>query len=238
MTVSKWEKLSTITNFISGIVIAVLAIYLTQINADLQVSLTEKQISQSRQQGEAAIRLSNQQTELTKEQSSLAKMQTLATFLPYIRNSQSQEEKKYAIAKIEEFLGDSEVALLSRVYPNEKTLKEATGKAFAQVSEAIAPAGIAGETKVGWIYLGEYSKGVWKKKYIDIGKNISPSSIMNNIVKVNEGQKINVRENKPDSLGRMANVQGVIDRDASIKVIDIQEWFNTGFMWARVEYKH
>jgi uncharacterized membrane-anchored protein YhcB (DUF1043 family) len=89
MSASSWEKASTVINFLSGVVIAVLAVYLTHINNRQQAALAVKQTQLSETQAEMAI-----------EQSGVAKMQTLATFLPYIREAKSEAEKNYAIQKI------------------------------------------------------------------------------------------------------------------------------------------
>src|SRR5210317_1979589 len=98
MAASRWEKASIIINFISGVVIATLAVYLTQINNKQQADLAVKQTELTEIQAKVAI-----------EQSDVAKMQTLATFLPYIRGAKSDAEKDYAIQKIEIFLGQEEV---------------------------------------------------------------------------------------------------------------------------------
>jgi hypothetical protein len=110
---------------------------------------------------------------------------------------------------------------------------------FAEVSDStkeVYNSPVSTLTKEGWIYLGEFIGGSWKKSYIVVTSDQDPEKLAGERITVKSGQKLNVREGMPNTFGEMASVIDVINSTNTIEIQKVDEWYSTGFIWARIKY--
>jgi len=92
-------------------------------------------------------------------------------------------------------------------------------------------------SKAGWVYLGEYDKRAknWIKIYYNIDKKQPPNDLLGKKLQVTS-LAVNVRESMPSTFGTFGSVIDNLKNGTEITVDRIQEWHNSGYMWAAVSY--
>jgi hypothetical protein len=89
----------------------------------------------------------------------------------------------------------------------------------------------------GWVYLGEYDKSAreWIKVYYNIDRKQNPNDLLGKKLTVTS-LAVNVRESMPSIFGAFGSVIDNLKNGTEIIVNRIQEWQNSGYMWAAVSY--
>jgi len=89
----------------------------------------------------------------------------------------------------------------------------------------------------GWVYLGHYDsdKDTWKTRYFEFDSAIHPDNLKGNLLFVREETgSVHVRNSPPNPFGKFGDVVGYLRPAQKIKVLEVKEWFNTGYIWAQV----
>lgn len=116
--------------------------------------------------------------------------------------------------------------------------KEAVSSDQAQVPKSF----VATEetpTREGWAYLGQYLKNekTWKTRYFDIGPATDPATLEGEwLVVRQETGSLNVRKGMPTATARFLDVIDVLDPGSKARILEVDEWYATGYMWARIAY--
>ena len=56
------------------------------------------------------------------------------------------------------------------------------------------------------------------------------------IIKVRKStNSINLRMSPPNSFGQLGKVSGILSSGSEVRILEIKEWFGSGYFWARVE---
>jgi hypothetical protein len=222
----KWDKFSVISGFFSGIVIAIIGIVFTVNFSDKQTNIAERQ------------------TELAAQQIQVAQIQVLEAFIPYL-NDKNSEMRKFAAQRIADVAGADYATELEKIVQSEE-LKEVAEEARAKglgvgqhqlPAARVAKVTSAALTKEGWAYLGHFENGKWVTRYFDFDNNDEPSSLANTnqIVRKKTGV-LNVRRGMPDLVGRFPKVIDVLKVGSEVKIVELKEWYTSGYMWAHVKY--
>lgn len=218
-----WDRFSTISTFLSSVVVAVIGLYIT----------TEYNENQ-------ALRASETQ----KYQTRVLEMQTIEKFIPHL-SGKEEETKKVALLALTS-LGSPEFATrFAQLSPSKGTQAAAdvimaTAQSKAQV-EVFRP--VVTKTnqisKSGWAYLGHYvnNDGRWETKYFKFSDNAQPSSFIGKTLQVRaETGQLNVRVDMPTPFGLFPKVIDVLKTGSSVTIQDVQEWQSSGYMWAKIGY--
>ncbi len=95
--------------------------------------------------------------------------------------------------------------------------------------------------KEGWVYLGHFEDGSWATQYLDFDKGDTPSSLVKTppVVRVvrKETGALNVREGMPGPDGKFPDVIDVLKVESEVEILEVSEWYSSGYMWARIKYK-
>ena len=102
---------------------------------------------------------------------------------------------------------------------------------YAQQREPVQLSG------AGWVYLGEYDKRAkkWITVYYNIDRKQPPNDLLGKNLQVTS-LAVNVRESMPSIFGAFGSVIDNLKNGTQITVNRIQEWQNSGYMWAAVSY--
>lgn len=217
-----WDRFSTLSTFLSTVVVAALGLYFTHVYNESQ-SAREHQT----------------QTYQTR----ILEMQTVEKFIPHLTGD--EETKKVALLALTS-LGSPEFATrFAKLNPSEGTesaadviMATASSPEQQQIPIAVSSTG-ATTGNEGWAYLGHYVRDTkqWKTKYFDIEDEAMPDSLASQSLKVREKTgALNVRIGMPTSDGRFLKIIEVLKPGSKALVHEIQEWHSTGYMWAKITY--
>lgn len=217
-----WDRFSTLSTFLSTVVIAALGLYFTHV-------YNERQSTRDHQT----------QTYQTR----ILEMQTVEKFIPHLTGD--EETKKVALLALTS-LGSPEFATrFAKLNPSEGTESAAdvimaTATAAAQTQVPVATSTSSeGLAKEGWAYLGHYlrDRKTWKTKYFSFDDKTHPDDLRDEKLEVRERTgALNVRIGMPTPDGRFPNVVDVLKPGSTVVVVDVQEWHSTGYMWAKIKY--
>lgn len=216
-----WDRLPVISTFLSTVVIAAFGSYFTY-------TYNERQ----------GIR--DTQTEQYKTK--ILEMQTIEKFIPHL--TKNEKSKEYALIAIT-ILGNPELATkFAQLSPSEGSelatdmiMRSAPASDQRMLPDLFKAAGIGG--KLGWAYVGHFieSKSLWNTRYFDIGPNTNPNSLKGEILTVSEKTgALNIREGMPTITGSFKPVIGVLKPRSKAKIIEVEEWLASGYIWAKIEY--
>jgi hypothetical protein len=93
--------------------------------------------------------------------------------------------------------------------------------------------------KEGWAYLGHYvkSSNKWKTRYFDFTSDTEPNSLKGKWLKVLEQTgALNIRVGMPNATGKFLKIIDVLKPGSEAMIHEIEEWYSTGYMWARITY--
>jgi hypothetical protein len=216
-----WDRFGAISTFLSTVVLAALGLYFTnQYNERQGARDFQTQIHQTR----------------------VLEMQTVERFIPHLTGD--EETKKIALLAITS-LGSPEFATkFAQLSPSEGTeaaadqiMRTATS---ANQNEAPAPiVSTPSRDKEGWAYVGHYidSSNKWKTRYFDISETAKPDTLVGKILSVREQTgALNVREGMPTITGSFKPVMGALKVGSKAEIVEIKEWLNSGYIWAKINY--
>ena len=176
---------------------------------------------------------------LTEDQNRTSKINAVREFIPHLVSNNAAEKK--AALLILDSLGQSEFVARFASSDDSEGSKEAGDIVMARSATATqAPAAEVSATaqKIsGWVYLGRYESKTktWKTSYFDSLDNADPDTLKNRELKVREATgSINLRNSPPNSFGSLGNVITSLKPGREVKVLEVKEWFNSGYMWAKV----
>ena len=93
--------------------------------------------------------------------------------------------------------------------------------------------------KEGWAYLGHYmaSTKKWKTRYFNFEADALPDDLTRRRLTVDEKTgALNVRAGMPTLIGQFQEVIDVLKPGSEATVHEVQEWYSTGYMWAKITY--
>jgi tetratricopeptide (TPR) repeat protein len=89
-------------------------------------------------------------------------------------------------------------------------------------------------SKQGWVYLGEFEKGKWIKKYFGFNYDTNPLELINT-QQTMTSPILSIRE-----FGYATKIIGKLDKNDKVKILSVKSVShmveNEGFMWAKVKY--
>jgi hypothetical protein len=215
-----WDKLSTFSIFLSSVVIGIAGLVINS-------SYNERESLRMKENAE--------------KEHQIAKVQTLATFTPFLSgNKESKEAAVFAIS----ILGYPELAIrISQLQQEDQKTSDAIMRSAPQ---SIAPQLVAqfSPEKVlpkntGWIYLGDYSveTGSWKTQYLNFDNREEPENLKNKSFAISRRTgAINVRAGMPTDAGEFLGIVKVLQPDLKVEVVEIKQWLTTGYTWAMVRF--
>jgi hypothetical protein len=71
------------------------------------------------------------------------------------------------------------------------------------------------------------------KRYFKIEENVVPDLLVGEKLKVT-AEAINVRNAPPNEWAEFGEIVGSKKSGDTVKILQVEEWFNTGFIWARI----
>ena len=214
-----WDRFSTISVFLSTVVIAGLGSYFTY-------TFNERQ----------GIR--EHQTQV--HQAKILEMQTVEKFIPHLTGD--EKTKEIALLALTT-LGSSEFATkFSQLSPSEGSeaaadtiMRTAVSTDQRQIPEAITS--VAKSEKEGWAYLGHFVDSRWKTRYFDIATDIEPEALVGETLIVREETgALNVREGMPTFTGSFKSITSALKPGSKAKILKVEEWLSSGYMWAKITY--
>jgi hypothetical protein len=217
-----WQKFSSISTFLSSVVIAAIGIYFTNVYNERQ---------------------SKREALLQEQHNKNLQMEILEKYIPHL-TGEDEERKRAAIIMIKT-LGNEELALaLIEAYPTKGT-KEAGDAIMVSSAAKIEDFGQRPITmtvreptqktkiKEGFAYLGDFSrkKDQWTTRYFEFPFNQNPDNLTGKTIKVrSETGALNVRDR---ILGKIIDVLGI---GSEVKINTVREWGTTGYIWAHISY--
>lgn len=214
-----WDRFSTISVFLSTVIIAGLGSYFTY--------------SYNKQQG---AREHQNKVHQTKK----LEMQTVEKFIPHLMGD--EKTKEIALLALST-LGSSEFATkFMQLSPSvgseaaaDKIMRRAVSTEQKQIPTPITST--AKTEKEGWAYVGHYTDGKWKTRYFDITVDVAPTSLEGKVLSVREKTgDLNVREGMPTFTGSFRPIIGALKPGSKAKILKVEEWFSSGYMWAQITY--
>ena len=214
-----WDRFSTISVFLSTVVIAALGSYFTY--------------SYNKQQG--VLEHQNQV-----HQTKILEMQTVEKFIPHL--TKDEKTKEIALLALTT-LGSSEFATkFSQLSPSagsdaaaDTIMRTAISLEQRQIPPPVTS--IANIEKEGWAYVGHYVNSKWKTRYFDIAVDAKPESLVGEILSVREETgALNVREGMPTFTGSFKSIIGALNSGSKAKILKVEEWLSSGYMWAQIAY--
>ena len=214
-----WDRFSTISVFLSSVVIASLGTYFTY-------TYNQKQ---------DALELQAQAN-----QTKILEMQTVEKFIPHLTSD--EKTKEIALLALTT-LGNSEFATrFSQLSPSEGSFAAADTIMRSTVTseQKSIPNPItstAKQEKVGWAYVGHYDNSKWKTRYFNFPEEMQPKLLVGEILTVNEKTgALNVREGMPSFAGSFKPIIGALNPGSKAKIINVNEWHSSGYIWAEISY--
>lgn len=214
-----WDRFSTISVFLSTVVIAGIGSYFTY--------------SYNKQQGAR-----EQQNKLY--QIKILEMQTVEKFIPHLTGD--EKTKEIALLTLTT-LGSSEFATkftqLSPSVGSEAAADQIMRSAVSTEQKQI-PTPITSTAKIekeGWAYVGHYADGKWKTRYFDISVDVAPTSLEGKTLSVSEKTgDLNVREGMPTFTGSFRPIISALKPGSKAKILKVEEWSSSGYIWAQITY--
>lgn len=236
-----WDKLDVL----GGPLIALVGILFT-----LSYNLWQAQQQHQREYSDQQARESEarQRSDTERNRMYLQRLETVSRFFPAI-TGEDQRHRKVAILLINS-LGDQELALRFGTLDPSKGSNEAIDAIFASATSpeaaqqpspvAPAPTPASSLRGQGWVYLGDYDRaqGSWRTRYLVFGERTEPGSLMGSALRVRaETGPLNVRAGMPSIFGSLAATTDALKPGIEVKVREVKAWQNSGFYWAKVEYR-
>ena len=214
-----WDRFSTISVFLSTVVIAGLGSYFTY--------------SYNKQQG-------TQEHQNQIHQTKILEMQTVERFIPHLTGD--EKTKEIALLALTT-LGSSEFATkFSQLSPSpgseaaaDTIMRTAVALEQQQIPKAVTS--VANTEKEGWAYVGHFVNSQWKTRYFDIALDVAPEILEGTVLKVREETgALNVREGMPTFTGSFKSIIGALKPGSEAKVLNVEEWLSSGYIWAHITY--
>ena len=214
-----WDRFSTISVFLSTVVIAGLGSIFTYFYNE--------------QQG---IREHQNQVHQTK----ILEMQTVEKFIPHLTGD--EKTKEIALLALTT-LGSSEFATkFAQLSPSDGSeaatdtiMRTAISAKQKQIPTPVTS--VAKSEKQGWAYIGHYVNSKWKTRYFDIKVDALPNAIVGSELSVRkETGTLNVREGMPSFIGSFMPIIGALKPGSKAKILKVEEWSSSGYMWAQISY--
>lgn len=231
-----WDRLSSISTFLSSVVIAGIGLYFTH---------SYNAIESARKSD-----LEKQDNANKTYQAQILEMQTVEKFIPHL-TSKNEETKKIAILTISTLASSKVATNIGQLYKTKGTQEavdiimassnsggraEAPLKAPSQTKQSIVS-----QERHGWIYLGDFDsiKNRWNTRYLNFDVNLRPGQLNNLTLGVRkETGALNVRAGMPTDTGEFPSVVESLqpNNKNNLHILEVKPWLTTGYMWAKVTY--
>jgi len=153
------------------------------------------------------------------------------------------ELREYYLARINQIVDRETADLSARL---ERKFQEQLQNFAKQLGEQLDKPKIAEikptaptSTREGWAYLGHYENGAWKTRYFQFSENAEPSSLnqKKDLEVREETGALNVRKKMPNFFGQFAPVIDTLKSGSKVDILEVEEWDNSGYMWAHIKYQ-
>jgi len=217
-----WDIFSTLSTFLSAVVIAALGLYFTNVYNE---------------------RASAREHQTKVYQTRILEMQTVEKFIPHLTGD--EERKKVALLALTSLGSPEFAARFAKLSPSEGTESAAdvimASAGSAEQTEIPNPiSSIASSTeREGWAYLGHYvaTTSGWKTRYFDFEISMDPNKLVGKTLKVRkETGALNVRVGMPNPVGVFSKIIDVLNPGSEATIHEMREWHSSGYMWARITY--
>jgi hypothetical protein len=242
--IHSWKKVEIVSKIISSILIAGLGVYLTWLYNDRSLE-QERILKDTAMEQEKILRESALQQEKLLEQQSIdtAKIKAIREFIPHLVSA-NDNEKKAALLVLDS-MGYGDFVTRFANSEQSKGSKEAGDIVMAR-PELSAETRVIKNTSekqgvvIGWVYLGAWNSSAkkWNSRYFDytVTSNPNDDRFVGQTIETREvTSSVNVRNAPPNSFGSLGKIQGILKPKATAKIVNLEEWFNSGYMWAEVE---
>lgn len=237
----RWDKLDIFAKLIIGIA----TICIATIGGVFTHTYNQRQLAQSDEQIQ-------HDKESKDRQNRMLELQTVETFFEHLL-AQKETERVAALETIKQLKNQELYTRLNTIFGTKST-KSSVNEIMAsnyvtqeQVPEKVAEPIVKApdETnqkmmRIGWAYLGHFSEEdeAWKTRYFtEIGEKQRPSTLENKTLTVNKATgDLNVREDMPDWKAQFFKVVNVISPGTQVTVLDVKQWFSSGYWWAKINY--
>jgi hypothetical protein len=95
-----------------------------------------------------------------------------------------------------------------------------------------------GQSKaLGWVYLGDWDRKTrrWIAHHFH-GIDNPAADVAGTTISVREAtHSVNVRKAPPNMFGKLSDATSVLYSGTPVRIVEVDEWMNSGYMWARVE---
>jgi hypothetical protein len=183
---------------------------------------------------------------LREQETAIATIGMIREFIPSLV-SDDEEEKRAALIILDS-MGQSEFVARFTMTDTSRGSKEAGDLLMARGGTlvrdasrppAVLPSRQPSKEVTGWVYLGHYDSRSrsWRTRYFDFKEGVEPDNLVNipAIYVRRETGSVNVRHDMPDTYGKLGDKVGVLNPGQKIKVLEVREWFNSGYLWAKIK---
>ncbi len=229
----KLKTLELITRIISSILIAGVGIFVSWLYNER--SLEQEKILRDSKLAQEKL--------LKQQEINTSKINAIREFIPHLV-SDKDNEKKTALLVLDSMGYEDFVTKFASVEQS-KGSKEAGNIVMArpeslETTPVIKISDTPTKKELGWVYLGDWNHATksWNSRYFDYSTTQDPESTKasDQEITVRESTgSVNIRVSPPRSFGKLGKVKGILKAGSKVNIVEIKEWFNSGYMWARVE---
>jgi len=90
--------------------------------------------------------------------------------------------------------------------------------------------------KQGWLFLGTYESDQWATSYLNNIKKLKPNELIGKSFSIRNSS--NIRTGKPTEYAEFLPIVESLKTGAAVKIIKVEPWSSTNYMWAAVEYNN
>jgi hypothetical protein len=229
-----WGKIDIAGRIISSIIVAIIGICITDSYNNRTIDMKKSEESQLKESQAREL-------ERNKQSLHLQRIETLNKLIPLLKGD-SRDVRGAAVFL--EYADDPILTYkLSQAYGNNSNgvaFSNALSQQIVHQSVAskydVAPSKIKSvEKKSGWVYIGQYNKEAgWVTKYLNV-ESYSPSSLIGKYLPVRpQTGALYLRNSMVSDEGDFGSVTGVINVGTSLCILDVRQWLDSGYQWARV----
>ena len=95
-----------------------------------------------------------------------------------------------------------------------------------------------GNKKRGWLFLGTFDQNAnnWVTHYLEEIDKLRPEELKDKSFRILKGSSSNIRVGKPTEYGEFLPVIEALKTGKEVKILDVEPWSSSNYMWARIEY--
>ena len=173
---------------------------------------------------------------IRKEQNRISEMEVTRKFIEPL-TGKDEKAKEFAILSMRKFANPELAMYWVKAAPSEGT-KRAGGIIMA-TSQPDSPktkpqpqvTATSSASEQGWVYIGEFTDGNWKKPYFNVN-TVKPENLIHSQLKATG--TVNIRSGMVTDDGVFQPVISSLSAGKTIKVDEVKDWQDTGYIWAKI----